>query len=243
LNLLTLIKSPLRIALNSTTPIKRRLPSHVPTRCRSDRNPGERPHRRRHASRSGSRRRRACGDRLPVAKRRSGFARFPARRRCGVAGVVSFAARTPAASHVAARLSVVQSEGGCADGTARPAVLALRALALVQVGQLAAAGAPELQAVRWSALLVPQPQKHRLRRLWSANFGPLNWARKMIGKHAEKPKNNQTTSVFAVPRTKKRQSALERAIKAPSSQSTQVGLTQSVKSKTASVASGNFLMI
>jgi hypothetical protein len=104
---------------------------------------------------------------------------------------------------VAARLSVVQGEGGGKDGTGRRAVLALRTLALVRVGELEASGAPELQAVRRSALLVPQPQKHCLRRLRGANFGPLNCARIMIEKHAEKPKNNQTTCIFAVPRTKK----------------------------------------
>jgi hypothetical protein len=56
----------------------------------------------------------------------------------------------------------VQGPRGRSIHASETAVLALRLLAVVPVGQLAAAGAAQLQALRQPVLLVPQPQKHRL---------------------------------------------------------------------------------
>jgi hypothetical protein len=57
-------------------------------------------------------------------------------------------------------------------------LLALWVLAVVFVGQLAAAGAAELPEVRRSVLLVAQPKKHQLRGLRNANMGTLTEAHK-----------------------------------------------------------------
>ena len=54
-------------------------------------------------------------------------------------------------------------------GEGRRPLLALRPLAPVPVGQLAAAGAAQLPPLWWPLLLVPQPQEHRLRGLRNAN--------------------------------------------------------------------------
>jgi hypothetical protein len=96
----------------------------------------------------------------------------------------------------------VQGEGRSEDRTTRLALLALRPVALVQVGQLATAGAPELREVRRSALLVPQPQEHRLQRMRDANFDTLTALEKMTKNHAKTRENDRITCVFAVPRAK-----------------------------------------
>ena len=69
---------------------------------------------------------------------------------------------------LAVRLPAVPGEGGRTDAPG-PAPLALRPLAAVPVGQLAAAGAAQLPPLWWPLLLVPQPQEHRLRGLRNAN--------------------------------------------------------------------------
>jgi hypothetical protein len=65
----------------------------------------------------------------------------------------------------------VQGEGGgeVGEGGEGPALLALRQMAPLPVGQLEAASAPELPALRRPSLLVPQPQEHQLRYLRRAN--------------------------------------------------------------------------
>jgi hypothetical protein len=99
----------------------------------------------------------------------------------------------------------VQGEGGGADGAARSAVLALRTLALVQVGQLAAAGAPELQEVRRPTLLVAQQEKHRLRRLRSANKEGTNRAPRNDGERRFRRRNRMVLTEKASKGEGKRQ--------------------------------------
>src|SRR5262249_2385636 len=75
-------------------------------------------------------------------------------------------------------LSAVQGPRRCPHRPRQAALLALRALASLSLGQLAPPYATELQAMRRPLLLVPQPEKHRLQRLWIANNTPLTAARK-----------------------------------------------------------------
>jgi hypothetical protein len=56
----------------------------------------------------------------------------------------------------------VPGAGSGADGAGRRALLALRLLAALPMGELAAAGGPKLSPVRQSALLVAQPKKRQL---------------------------------------------------------------------------------
>jgi hypothetical protein len=69
----------------------------------------------------------------------------------------------------------VPGEGRGAVG-AGPALLALRPLAPLSVGELAAASAPELPALWEPPVLVPQPAERQLQRLRDANATPLTHA-------------------------------------------------------------------
>jgi hypothetical protein len=72
----------------------------------------------------------------------------------------------------------VQGEGGCPLGPQQGALLALRPLAAVQLGELAAAGLAQLPPLRRAALLGSQPQECRLQRVRDANVCPLASRRK-----------------------------------------------------------------
>jgi hypothetical protein len=56
----------------------------------------------------------------------------------------------------------VPGQGGGADGQGWGAVLAVWPLAIVRLGQLAAAGAAQLPALQRRVLLVAQPKEQRL---------------------------------------------------------------------------------
>jgi len=66
-------------------------------------------------------------------------------------------------------LPAVQGPCGHPTDSARSTVLALRPLAVVRMGEFAAAGTAKLPAMRCSLFLVLQPQEHRLRGLRRAN--------------------------------------------------------------------------
>jgi hypothetical protein len=96
----------------------------------------------------------------------------------------------------------VQGSGSGPDGQGQGKVLALRSLATVPVGQLAAAGATELPEMWRGLLLVPQPKEHRVQRLRDANSDTLTGGkkgRKIAGKRcreaAFQPKKAVKTAV------------------------------------------------
>jgi hypothetical protein len=68
-------------------------------------------------------------------------------------------------------------------------LLALWALALVQLGKLAASSAAELPKVWCPVLLVPQPEKHRLQQVRIANKAPLTNGEKVAKTTVESPKS------------------------------------------------------
>jgi hypothetical protein len=70
-------------------------------------------------------------------------------------------------------LSGVRGSRGRSDGPGSAPLLAVRPLAALRLGQLAAPGAPELQTLWCPLLLVAQPEKHRLQRLRDANLHTL----------------------------------------------------------------------
>ena len=67
----------------------------------------------------------------------------------------------------------MQGPGGCPFCWEANPLLALWSLAAVPLGELAAASAAGLQALRRPLLLVAQPQDHRLQRLRPANEAAL----------------------------------------------------------------------
>ena len=85
---------------------------------------------------------------------------------------------TAALCPLATRLSAVQGPRRRPGRPRQAAILALRALAPVQLGELAAAGSAELQALWSPLLLVTQSEKYRLRLVRSANNSPLTAWRK-----------------------------------------------------------------
>jgi hypothetical protein len=74
-------------------------------------------------------------------------------------------------------------------GVASDTVLGLQHLAVVQVGKLAAAGAPRLPALRQAVLLVAQPEEHLLQWVQYANESII---RMRINRHYKKGSLNGT---------------------------------------------------
>jgi hypothetical protein len=147
--------------VDGPSPGSRESAGMVAPRLHPARRVNPRPHSRRH--------------RLPLAGPRPGPTRQAQGGAPGRAGAPAPPAGAPALRPLAARLPRVPGEGRRADGR-RPAHLALWPLAPLPVGELAAAGAPQLPALRQPPLLVPQPAKCRLRRLRDANATPLTCA-------------------------------------------------------------------
>jgi hypothetical protein len=95
-------------------------------------------------------------------------------------------------------VSPVPRPRGRADGEGRGPLLALRLLAPLHLGQLAAAGGPELFPVRGRPVLVAQPPEHRLRGLRRANNRPLEATQKGAENMRDRAKNRFTGGVAAI---------------------------------------------
>ncbi len=119
-----------------------------------------------------------CRHRLPLASSGPETTSGPGRRRKG-SQTVPLTERTAAPCPLAQRLPLVQGPG-CGSLLAWQAdLLALWALAVVQLGQLATSSAAELPKVWCPLLLVPQPEKHRLQRVRIANKASLTTGAKV----------------------------------------------------------------
>ena len=98
------------------------------------------------------------------------------------------ASRPSPPGSLAPRMPGMQGESRCTVGRPLVAVLAVRPLALVHVGELAAAGPSGLPPLRGCVLLVTQPQEHQLQRLRDANFCTLTW-------HLKRGENSRNTGL------------------------------------------------
>jgi hypothetical protein len=79
---------------------------------------------------------------------------------------------------MASGLPLVPGPGRRPDRLRQSALLALRALAALQLGELETTGAAQLQEMRGPLLLVAQPEKPRLQRVRGANNAALTTCRK-----------------------------------------------------------------
>src|SRR5437763_1553628 len=78
-------------------------------------------------------------------------------------------------------LAVAALVSGPTVAQGRRAVLAVRPLAAVRVGELAAPRPPQLPPLPLVPGVVPQPPQRRLCRLRAANKAPLNWRNRRHG--------------------------------------------------------------